>query len=142
MADSTVVECDRNHQWGKSAPCDRPRPTFGTPSASFLLRPLLVFSVVDCSLFCFVDLFHRWTSKDTVNILLTCGVFRAYNFWIQRRKTSQPKNPQWHRPLKTLQNFGMQLLYVGCSISVFRIECRFCQGKTFEETQDDAAGCG
>ena len=91
VADSTVAECDRNHQWGKSAPCDRPRPTFGTPSASFLLRPLLVFSVVDCSLFCFVDLFHRWMSKDTVNILLTCGVFRAYNFWIQRRKTHNPR---------------------------------------------------
>ena len=37
-------------------------------SASFLLIPLLLFFVVDCSLFCFVDLFHSWMSKDTVNM--------------------------------------------------------------------------
>ena len=38
------------------------------PSAPFLLIPLLFFFVVDCSLFCFVDLFHRWLSEDTVNM--------------------------------------------------------------------------
>ena len=39
-----------------------------TPSASFLLIPLLLFLVVDCSLFCFVDIFHSWLSEDTVNM--------------------------------------------------------------------------
>ena len=41
-----------------------------SPSASFLLIPLLLFFVVDCSLFCFVDLFHSysWMSEDTVNM--------------------------------------------------------------------------
>ena len=33
-----------------------------TPSALFLLIPLLLFFVVACSLFCFVDLFHTWMS--------------------------------------------------------------------------------
>ena len=39
-----------------------------SPSASFLLKPLLFFFVPDCSLFCFVDLFHSWMSEDTVNM--------------------------------------------------------------------------
>ena len=39
-----------------------------TPSASFLLIPLLLFFVVDCSLFSFIDLFHSWMSEGTVNM--------------------------------------------------------------------------
>ena len=39
-----------------------------TPSASFLLIPLLFFFVVVCSLFCFVDLFHTWMSEDIVDM--------------------------------------------------------------------------
>ena len=39
-----------------------------SPSASFLLIPLLLFFVVDCSLFCSVGLFHGWMSEDAVNI--------------------------------------------------------------------------
>ena len=35
-----------------------------TPSASFLLIPLLLFFLAACSLFCFVDLFHMWMSED------------------------------------------------------------------------------
>ena len=42
-----------------------------TPSASFLLMPLLLFYVVACSLFCFVDLFHIWMSEDIVNMWLS-----------------------------------------------------------------------
>ena len=38
------------------------------PSASFLLIPLFVFFVVDCSLFYFVGLFHIWMSEDIVNM--------------------------------------------------------------------------
>ena len=37
-----------------------------SPSASFLLRPILLFFV--CSLFCFVGLFHCWMSEDIVNM--------------------------------------------------------------------------
>ena len=50
-------ECDRNHQWGKSAPCDRPRPTFGTlvlyqPSYLFCLIPAdTPFVIPRCGLF-------------------------------------------------------------------------------------------
>ena len=39
-----------------------------SPSASFLLIPLLLFFVVDCSLFSFIDLFRCWMSEDTVNM--------------------------------------------------------------------------
>ena len=39
-----------------------------TQSASFLLIPLLLFFVVACSLFCFVDLFHTWMSEDIINM--------------------------------------------------------------------------
>ena len=39
-----------------------------TPSASFLLIPLLLFFVVVSSLFCFADLFHTWMSEDIVNM--------------------------------------------------------------------------
>ena len=39
-----------------------------TPSASFLLIPLLLFFVVACSLFCFVDLFHTGMSENIVNM--------------------------------------------------------------------------
>ena len=39
-----------------------------TPSASFVLIPLLLFFVVASSLFCFLDLFHTWMSEDIVNM--------------------------------------------------------------------------
>ena len=39
-----------------------------TPSVSFLLIPLLLFFVVACSLFCFLDLFHTWMSEDIVKM--------------------------------------------------------------------------
>ena len=43
-------------------------PCHIAPSAPFLLIPLLLFFVVDCSLFSFIDLFHSWMSEDTVNM--------------------------------------------------------------------------
>ena len=52
-----------------------------SPSASFLLIPLLFFFVVDCSSFCFVGLFHSWMSDDTVNMWRYPVL--SFAFWVE-----------------------------------------------------------
>ena len=93
LPDPTVAECDRNHQWKKSTHVTNPAQhselyfflNHLTPSASFLLIPLLFFLVVDCSLFCFVDIFHSWLSEDTVNTFTCLFALQGKGFCILQK---------------------------------------------------------